>query len=39
MIWMIFIKIMKDKIQIKRRKILIVFDDRLADIIQNVIQW
>ena len=39
MIWMIFIKIMKHKIQIKKRKILIVFDYRLADIIQNVIQW
>ena len=35
MIWVIFIKILKHTIQIKRRKILIVFDDMIADIFSN----
>ena len=35
MIWMIFMKIMKITIQIKKRKILIVFDDMIADMFSN----
>ena len=35
MIWVIFIKILKNTIQIKTRKILIVFDDMIADILSN----
>ena len=35
MIWMIFIKILKNTIQIKKRKILIVFDDMITDILSN----
>ena len=33
--WMIFIKTLKNKTQIKKRKILIVFDDMIADILSN----
>ena len=32
---MIFIKILKHTIQIKKRKILIVFDDMIADMFSN----
>ena len=32
---MIFIKILKNTIQIKKRKILIVFDDMIADVLSN----
>ena len=32
---MIFIKILKNAIQIKKQKILIVFDNMVADIISN----
>ena len=35
MIWVIFIKILKNTIQIKTRKILIVFDYMIADILSN----
>ena len=34
-IWIIFIKILKNTIQIKKKKILIVFDDVIADILGN----
>ena len=34
-IWIIFIKILKNTIQIKKKKILIVFDDVIADILSN----
>ena len=34
MMWMIFTKILKNTIQIKR-KVLIVFDDMIADILSN----
>ena len=33
--WMIFVKILKSTIQIKKRKILIVFDDMIADMLSN----
>ena len=35
MIWMIFVKILKNTIQLKSRKILIVFDDMIADTLSN----
>ena len=35
MIWMIFIKLLKNTIQIKKRNILIVFDDMIAHILSN----
>ena len=35
MTWMIFIKILKNIIQIKKEKILIVFDDMIADVLCN----
>ena len=35
MIWMIFIKIMKNIILLKNKKILIVFDDMIADMLRN----
>ena len=35
MIWMIFIKILKNIIQIKNEKVLIVFDDMIVDILSN----
>ena len=35
MIWMIIIKILKVIIQIKNEKILIVFDDMIADMLSN----
>ena len=35
MIWIILIKILKNTIQIKKRKILIVFDDMIADMLSN----
>ena len=35
MILMIFIKILKNTIQIKKRKMLIVFDDMIADMLSN----
>ena len=35
MIWMIFIKILKNTIQIKKSEILIVFDDIVADMLNN----
>ena len=34
-IWMIFIKILKKTIQIRNRKILIVFDDMITDMLSN----
>ena len=34
-IWIIFIKILKNTVQIKKKKILIVFDDVIADILSN----
>ena len=34
-IWIIFIKTLKNKTQIKKRKILIVFDDMIADMLSN----
>ena len=33
--WMIFIKTLKNTTQIKKRKILIVFDDMIADMLSN----
>ena len=35
MIWMMFIKILNNTIQIKKAKILIVFDDIIADMLNN----
>ena len=35
MIWMIFIKILKNIIQIKNEKVLIVFDDMIVDMLSN----
>ena len=35
MIWMIFITILKNTIQSKKQKILIVFDDVIADMLSN----
>ena len=35
MVWMIFIKLSKNTIQIKTKKILIVFDDIIADMVSN----
>ena len=35
MIWMIFKKILKNTIQIKKSEILIVFDDIVADMLNN----
>ena len=35
MIWMTFIKILKNTIQIKKRKILIVLDDIIADMLSD----
>ena len=35
MIWLIFIKILKNAIQIKEREILIVSDDMIAHILSN----
>ena len=35
MIWITFIKILENTIQIKKRKILIVFDDMIADMLSN----
>ena len=35
MIWVIFIKILKNTIHIKKRKILIIFDDLIADVLSN----
>ena len=35
MIWMTFIKILKNTIQIKKRKILIVLDDIFADMLSD----
>ena len=35
MIWVIFIKILKKKIQIKKEKVRLVFDDMIADILSN----
>ena len=35
MIWMIFIKILKTTIQIKNKKLLIVFDDMIADMLST----
>ena len=34
-IWIIFIKTLKNTTQIKKRKILIVFDDMIADMLSN----
>ena len=34
-IWMIFIKVLKNTNQMKKRKILIVFDDMIANILSN----
>ena len=38
MIWMIFTKILKNAIWIKKIKILFVFDDLIADMLKNLIQ-
>ena len=35
MMWIIFIKILKNTVQIKECKILIVFDDMIADMLRN----
>ena len=35
MIWVIFVKILKNTVQINKRKLLIVFDDMIADILSN----
>ena len=35
MIWIIFIKILKNTTEIKKRKILIVFEDVFADMLNN----
>ena len=35
MIWIIFIKTLKNTTQIKKRKILIFFDDMIADMVSN----
>ena len=35
MVWMIFIKLSKNTIQIKTKKILTVFDDIIADMVSN----
>ena len=35
MVWMIFIKLSKNTIQTKTKKILIVFDDIIADMVSN----
>ena len=35
MIWMIFTKTLKNKTQIKKRKILIVFDDMINEMLSN----
>ena len=35
MIWMIFIKVLKNTILLKNKKILIVFDDMIADMLSN----
>ena len=35
MIWMIFIKTLKNKTQLKKCKILIVLDDMIADMLSN----
>ena len=35
MVWMIFIKLSKNTIQIKTKKILIVFDGIIADMVSN----
>ena len=35
MIWMIFIKILKNIIQIKNEKLLIAFDDMIVDMLSN----
>ena len=35
MIWTIFIKILKNTIQVKNKKILIVLDDTIADTLNN----
>ena len=35
MIWVIFIKILKNRIQIKKHKILIIFDDLTADMLSH----
>ena len=35
MIWMIFINILKNIIQIKKRKALILFDDMIANMLSN----
>ena len=34
-IWMIFIKMLKNTIQMKKRKTLIVFDDMIGDMLNN----
>ena len=35
MIWMVFIKILKNTVQIKKQKIWIVFDDLIVDMLSN----
>ena len=35
MIWMIYLKILKNTIQIKKLKMLIVFDEAIADMLSN----
>ena len=35
MIWVIFVRILKNTVQINKRKLLIVFDDMIANILSN----
>ena len=35
MIWMVFMKILKNTIQIEKHKVLIVFDDMIANALSN----
>ena len=35
LIWMIFIRVLKNTIQIKKGKILIIFDDMIVDVLSN----
>ena len=35
MIWLIFIKLLKDIVQIKHKKMFIIFDEKIGDIPRN----
>ena len=35
MIWLIFIKLLNDIVQIKHKKMFIIFDDKIGDISRN----